>query len=196
MSSCNYYLLMRLACSNLKVMLYVLIWSCLIGPIVFKIFNSDSDVGINIVQYTINNTPANLLQYAGIFTLGVFILNSLYLIYRDIQNYTLNRHQLDDPKIRSKLLIEAINASQTKQYYLEELRADYFRLAYRERSSQNSSRTVIDGNITVIKKQLFELLLKLSSQQGNRLSLCCYNKKCLDLCNIKHFNLVKGQLHL
>jgi hypothetical protein len=195
MHSCTLYLVSRLIWSNLKVIFYVSIWLFLLSLVAFKVFNADELFSLNTREYISKNTLTYILQNTGIFILAVISTNSLYLILLDIQNYVKYRHRLDDPKIRTNLLIEAINTSQRRFYFMEELRPGYFRLAYRIRSSSKGSHTVIDGSISVIKNYLTQFVFKISTRDIKASSLCAYNKKCLELCNIKYFNLVKRQLY-
>lgn len=195
MNHCSFNLLSRLIWSNVKVIFYVTAWLLLMGLIAFKIFDIEELLYLNadavIIKYTVTQT----LLYIGIFVLTITGTNSLYLILLDIKNYITYKHRLDDPKVRTNLLIESINTNQQHFYYLKELRPGYFRLAYRIRKFSNNSHTVIDGTIIVIKKHLTHFISSSSNQALKVSSLCTYNKKCLELCNIKYINLVKSQLY-
>jgi len=194
------YLLKRLFWSNLKFVTYISVWLAMLGLISHKIWGIENILNMEFVRVVIENLPQvqlndiNGLLLQTLFLTGIFIffiisLNSFHLFVRDSYNYIKNSHILDDPKIRVNLIIDAINLNLEDVYFLEELRTDYFRLACRKKDSANKSLTVFEGSIISIQYYISKLVRELFD--NNRKIILDYNKKCLELCNIRHFNLVK-----
>ena len=175
------------------------------GLIGYKIWGIDiisgSEIGSILFYNHSNGSLANsgifmskVLLYTGIFLLTVILLNSIYLIGLDSYNYFRNRYKLDDPKIRVHLLIDTINSSLDACYFLQELRTGYFRLATRDKNRPGYNTTVLDGSITSIQNHLNRFFLESVKHENNGRLLYNYNSKCLELCDIKHINLVKRRL--